>query len=262
MRSLLVIGMGVGNPEHMTVQAINALKRVDVFFVLDKGSVKSDLVRIRRDICDRYLDAQSYRIVEIADPVRDPAVASYASRVEAWHEQRAGLYEQMIEAELSQEQCGAFLVWGDPSLYDSTLRILEQVLARARLAFEYEVIPGISSVQALAASHRIALNRIGGSIHIITGRQLALGLPAGSQDVVVMLDGECTFKLIDDDDIDIYWGAYLGTRDELLVSGNLRRRAAEIERLRGEARVRHGWIMDIYLLRRVALVKAAERSQA
>jgi precorrin-6A synthase len=68
--------------------------------------------------------------------------------------------------------------------------------------------------------------------------------------VIVMLDGNCAFKAIDDAGIDIYWGAYLGTADEILVSGNLDARKGEIERLRAEAKARKGWVMDTYLLRR------------
>ena len=68
----------------------------------------------------------------------------------------------MIREELADGQHGAFLVWGDPSLYDSTLRIVDQVAAMKTVAFELDVIPGITSVQALAARHKIALNRIGG----------------------------------------------------------------------------------------------------
>ena len=37
-----------------------------------------------------------------------------------------------------------------------------------------------------------------------------------------MLDADCSFKHLGDSDIDIYWGAYVGTEDEILVSGNLR----------------------------------------
>jgi precorrin-6A synthase len=251
MRKLFVIGMGVGNPEHVTLQAISALNQVDVIFVMDKGGVKDDLVQLRKEICARHIRARSYRVVEAPDPVRDPAIASYTQRVDAWHEQRAGIYERMISSELAADGCGAFLVWGDPSLYDSTLRILDQIAARGTLAFACEVVPGISSVQALAASHRIVLNRIGSAVHIVTGRQLAAaGMPADARDVVVMLDGECAFERVDADDVDIYWGAYLGTPHELLVSGNLKQRSAEIVSLRAAARARHGWIMDIYLLRK------------
>jgi precorrin-6A synthase len=170
--------------------------------------------------------------------------------VRAWHEQRAGIYERLIGEELGEDECGAFLVWGDPSLYDSTLRIIDQIIARGTVTFEYEVIPGVSAIQALAARHRIALNRIGRSIHITTGRKIAEGLPNNIDDVIVMLDADCSFKAIDASSIDIYWGAYIGTEDEILMAGNLRELMHDIERMRTEAKARKGWIMDTYLLRR------------
>ncbi len=249
MRKIFIIGIGAGNPDYITVQAINALNEVDVFFVMDKGEEKEDLVRLRKDICERYIKDKSYRFVETADPPRDRSPSSYESAVRAWHEQRADIYERLI-GELGDGECGGFLVWGDPSLYDSTLRIIDQIVARGNVAFDYDVIPGISAIQALAARHRIALNRIGRSVHITTGRNIAAGLPGNIDDAVVMLDGDCAFKAVDDAGIDIYWGAYLGTEDEILASGELRKQADEIERVRVEAKKRKGWIMDTYLLRR------------
>jgi precorrin-6A synthase len=249
MRKIFIIGIGAGNPDHVTVQAINALNEVDVFFVMDKGQEKDDLVRLRKEICARYIKDRPYRFVETADPRRDPA-ASYEPGVRAWHDQRAGIYERLIAEELGDNERGAFLVWGDPSLYDSTLRIVDQIIERGNVAFEHEVIPGISAIQVLAAQHRIALNRIGRSVHITTGRKLAEGLPEGVEDVVVMLDGECAFKTINGADTDIYWGAYLGTPDEMLVAGDLSEVADEIERKRTEAKACNGWIMDTYLLRK------------
>ena len=254
MRKVFVIGIGTGNPDYVTVQAINALNEVDVFFVMDKGQEKEELVRLRREICERYIENKSYRTIETADPSRDRGAPSYELAVSAWHKQRADIYERLIGQELGDDECGAFLVWGDPSLYDSTLRIIDRIITKGTVAFEYEVIPGISSIQALAARHRIALNRIGKSIHITTGRKIAEGLPNNIDDVVVMLDADCSFKNINDSEIDIYWGAYLGTEDEILVSGNLRELMQDIERLRTEAKNRKGWIMDTYLLR-----KAGER---
>jgi precorrin-6A synthase len=250
MRKVLIIGIGAGNPDYITVQAINALNEVDLFVMADKGSEKDDLVRLRRDICERYIKDKSYRIIDVEDPERDRNAADYESGVRAWHEQRVGLYEKLIAQELGEEECAGFLVWGDPSLYDSTLRMIERITARGTVAFEYEVIPGITSVQALAARHRITLNRIGQSIHITTGRKLVEGLPDGIGDVVVMLDAGCSFKSIDDPEMDIYWGAYVGTDDEILVSGKLHERMHEIERIRSEAKAKKGWIMDTYLLRK------------
>jgi precorrin-6A synthase len=250
MRKVFVIGIGAGNPEYITVQAINALNEVDVFFIMDKGDEKEDLVRLRKEICERYVKNKSYRTVETADPPRDRTASSYEPAVRAWHDQRAAIYQRLIGEELGEDECGAFLVWGDPSLYDSTLRIIDQIVARGAVAFQYEVIPGISAIQALAAGHRIALNRIGRSIHITTGRKIAEGLPNNVDDAIVMLDGDCSFKAIGNSNFDIYWGAYIGTEDEILVAGNLRERMHDIERLRAEAKARKGWVMDTYLLRR------------
>jgi precorrin-6A synthase len=247
MRRLSIIGIGAGNPDHITVQAIKALGSVDVIFLIGKGSDKNDLAQLRKDICARYI-TKPYRIVEAQDPERDRMPANYETAVTDWHTLRAAIYERMIREELADDQHGAFLVWGDPSLYDSTLRIVDQVAAMKTVTFELDVIPGITSVQALAARHKIALNRIGGPIHITTGRLLANGMQA--DDVVVMLDGDCAFKNVKDSGVDIYWGAYVGTADEILVSGKLQERGPEIEKIRSAARARHGWIMDTYLLRK------------
>lgn len=249
MRTLLVIGMGTGHPEHLTLAAVSALSRVDVFFALDKGDEKADLVRLRDEICARHLKGRSYRFVTASDPVRDPRVSCYETRVRDWHDQRAALYEDVLLRELGDGMCGGILAWGDPSLYDSTLRILEAVRARGRIDFAIDVIPGLSSVQVLAASHKLVLNRVGGSLWITTGRRLAEDIPPEASDVVVMLDGSCTFNQLDED-LDIYWGAYVGTPHEILRAGRLREVREEITRVRAEARARHGWIMDIYLLRR------------
>jgi precorrin-6A synthase len=249
MRKLYIIGIGSGNPEHITVQAIKALNEVDVFFVLNKGDAKSDLMRLRKEICERYIDEPSYRTVEIVDPQRDPSITSYTQRVEAWHQQRALIYEDLIGKDLKEDECGAFLVWGDPSLYDSTLRVIDHIIARGIVRFDHEVIPGITSIQALAARHKITLNGIGESICITTGRQLSPGLVASSENVVVMLDGKCSFKEVLDQDVEIYWGAYVGSDKEILLSGRLTEKLETIEVARSTAREKNGWVMDTYLLR-------------
>ena len=248
MKKIYVVGIGAGNPEFVTIQAINALNQVDVFFFIDKGEEKEDLVRLRKEICERYIENQTYRIVEAADPVRNPAIEDYQARVEAWHQQRALIYEQMIGFELQQDQVGAFLVWGDPSLYDSTLRILDQVKARAQVDFELKVIPGITSVQALAATHKISLNGLGESVLITTGRRLASGAVPAEGTTIVMLDGQCAFNNRIGKGLDIFWAAYLGMEQEVSIAGKLDETAALIERVRSENRLKHGWIMDVYLL--------------
>ena len=247
-RSVLVIGIGAGNPEYVTIQAVNALNRAAVLFVPNKGG-KEGLAKLRREICDRFIKDHAYRIVDFDVPDREKSSLRYRDGVAAWRGKVESVYERLLTDELGEGETGAFLVWGDPSLYDGTLRILDSISAKGTIALDYEVIPGISSVQALAARHKVALNLVGEAITITTGRRLAEGYPENAGSVVVMLDGEGAFKTIDAD-VDIRWGAYVGTEDEILVSGKLRDVADEIERLKTAARKKHGWIMDTYLLTR------------
>ncbi len=73
MREMLVIGIGPGDPDHVTVQAVEALNRAEVFFVVGKGDDKSGLLALRDEICRRHIRDQSgYRIVEIPDPSAGP----------------------------------------------------------------------------------------------------------------------------------------------------------------------------------------------
>ena len=269
MRQILVIGIGAGDPGYVTAQAVAAMNRVDVFFVVDKGQVKDELVHLRKEILDRFMTGGGHRVVELTEPYRDRKAEAYESAVEDWHQRRADMFGAAFRDELGDDGVGAFLVWGDPALYDSTLRIFELLQGHEHVPFGVEVVPGISSVQALAARHRLILNRIGEPFLVTTGRRLARGWPDDVNDVVVMLDADCTFTtlLAPDDgdtraavgaaavpalvaDFEIYWGAYLGTPDELLISGPLPEVAAQIQQTRAAARERKGWIMDTYLLRR------------
>lgn len=252
MRTLQLIGIGAGNPDYVTMQAVNALNLTDVVFLVDKGAAKADLIAVREEICARYIrDQAGYRVVEIPDPPRDRGAAAYEGAVDDWRLKRAVLFEQAIVDNLPEGGRGSFLVWGDPGLYDSTLGVLDHIAARGTVELDYEVIPGITSVQALTARHRVPLNRTGEAIHITTGRQLADGMPAGQGNVVVMLDAGLACRSFDDPDLQIYWGAYLGTPDEVLIAGRLVEVAEDIARTKQELRARHGWVMDSYLLRSV-----------
>lgn len=247
MKDLLLIGIGPGDPRQVTYEAVAALRRATVFFVLDKGAGKHDLLQVRRAILERYRPEGGYRVVQVADPQRNDQAADYAGAVHDWHRRRAALYARLVSDELGAQDIGAFLLWGEPSLYDSTLRILNLVRERG-VSLRLEVIPGISSIQALAARHQIPLNRIGEPLTVLPGRRLA---EQGRIDnVVVMLDGQCAFAAIEDPELVIYWGAYLGTEDEVLISGQLQHVKEQILEVRKREQLRKGWIMDTYLLRR------------
>ncbi len=247
MKELLLIGIGPGDPRQVTYEAVDAMRRATVFFVLDKGQRKDALVQLRKTILARYRPEGGYRLVQVADAGREEGATDYVAAVQQWHRQRAALYGRLLEDELLAGEVGAFLLWGEPGLYDSTLRILDLV-RQAGTPLRLEVIPGISSVQALAARHQVPLNRIGEPLTVLPGRRLAALEQVDN--VVVMLDGQCAFARLDDPGLIIYWGAYLGTEDEVLIAGPLAEVKARILEIRERERRRKGWVMDTYLLRR------------
>jgi precorrin-6A synthase len=250
MRKLYVIGIGAGDPRHMTVQAIEALNAVDAVFLLDKGGEKSALTHIREAICARFLANRGCRMVTAESPPRGTG-GDYRAGVAAWHGEKARLLAQLIKDELGEDEAGAVLVWGDPAIYDSTLRILEAVRLGGTVAFDVAVIPGISAAQALAAAHAIPLNRIGEPVLFTTGRKLREALPL-TADSVVFLDSGEALAAIPAAGLHIWWGAYLGLADEVLIAGPLAEVRDRILRVRAGKRAAKGWIMDIYLLRRDA----------
>ena len=248
-RKVMIIGLGAGNPDFLTIQAIDAMNRVDVFFIPDKGAEKAELSRVRRLIIDRYVRDRPFRTAEYRVPARRQDGKSYEDTVATWHAEIGETYSQLMLEKLGESEVGAFLVWGDPTLYDSTLRILEHLRAKGGFELDYEVIPGISSLQALAARHKVSINAIGRAVLITNGQELAEGFPDTVDSVVVLLNADKALRAADGE-LDAYWGAYVGTPDEILVSGKLKDIVDEIERIRSAAREERGWIMDCVLLKK------------
>lgn len=248
-RSLLVVGIGPGDPSLLTLQAAAALGALDVVFVLDKGDELDDLAALRRQLLAAH-GPPDLAVVTVADPPRLLEGRDYDAAVARWHGERVAVLREAVVAALDGGGTGGFLVWGDPSLYDSTLRILDDLTPTLPWPVAVEVIPGVSSLHLLTARFGIPLNRVGAEVRVTTGRRLLDGPPTQDCDVAVFLDAHCRFaELPPDAPLDLYWGAYLGTTDELLVSGPLADVGDEVVARRAEARSRKGWMFDTYLLR-------------
>lgn len=246
MTELLLVGIGTGNPEHLTLQAVRALNSADLILIPRKGQNKAELAELRRVICEEVVTNPTTRIAEFELPKRDADNPDYRKGVDDWHDAIASVWTEAMDG-LPHQARVALLVWGDPSLYDSTLRIA----ARLEPAPDIRVIPGITSMQGLTAAHKIPLNTIGAPVLITTGRRLREeGWPDAADRVLVMLDGECSFQHLSSDGVMIWWGAYVGMQEEILLSGALSEMTDEIIETRAAARASHGWIMDIYLLSR------------
>jgi precorrin-6A synthase len=238
VRRIRIIGIGSGHPDQLTSDAADALARVDYVIAAAKGP-EDPLLGVRQALCDRY----AVELVAVADPERDRAdPTDYDGAVRDWHQARVQAYRKVLAARPGDV---GFLVWGDPALYDSTIRIVEE------LGEPFDVIPGISAPQLLAAAHRIVLHPIGRSVLVTTGRRLADDVAAGHENLVVMLDGRLGCLELDDPaKWQIWWGVNLGTESQRLVHGRLDE-VAETLRAERAAAASVGWVMDTYLLRRV-----------
>ncbi|WP_375000730.1 precorrin-6A synthase (deacetylating) [Aeromicrobium sp. CTD01-1L150] len=247
-RRVRLVGIGAGHPDQLTVEAVKALNAADYAIVAQK-SEDDPLVGLRRELLARH--APDLEVVPVRDPARNRSVeatgtrAGYEAAVTDWHEARAGAYEQVL---LERPGEAVFLVWGDPAFYDSTVRIVERVLARGAVTFEWDVVPGISALQLLAARHRIVLHEVGQPIVVTTGRRLREAVDSGADNVLVMLNR--ALELDGLQDWHIWWGADLGTVSERLVSGPVGEVREAVERARAEVKAEAGWVMDVFLLRR------------
>ncbi|MDT9594277.1 precorrin-6A synthase (deacetylating) [Nocardioides zeae] len=251
-RTLHVVGIGCGDPAHLTGQAVAALGTAA--YALAPRKARGDggadpLVEVRRRVLAAA--APDLELVEVADPERDRSARvagdaeAYRGAVADWHGARAEAYERVL---LERPGDAAFLVWGDPAFYDSTLRIVDAMLARGRVGADVRVVPGISSLQLLAAAHRIVLHEVGQPITVTTGRRLGEAVAAGAENVLVMLNA--TLELDGLEDWTIWWGANLAAPDERLVAGRVGDVLDEIRATRAAVKDAAGWVMDAYLLRR------------
>ena len=231
-----VLGFGMG-PQHVTPEVAAALGECDYALAVQKGE-DDPLLDVRRAVAA----AHRVELVVVRDPERDrsPGLdrAGYEGAVADWYAARLAAYRTVLE-----ERGGtcAFLVWGDPSLYDGTIRIVQA------LGVDYDVLPGISAPQMLAARHGVVLHEVGRPVHVTTARRLRADVADGQRNLVVMLTAGV--DLAGFEDWTIWWGANLGGVGERLVAGRVGDVVGALEAARSAAKAEAGWVMDLFLLR-------------
>jgi precorrin-6A synthase len=248
MKKIYLTGIGPGELKYLTLQAVEVLKNVDLFLVPLKKGRKEELLRIRKEIIEGIKRDRPFRVIELPFPERKPS-ADYERGVKIWRDEKKKIVKETIENEMRNDDEAALLLWGEPALYDGHIDIVNELIAGG-LKIDFEVIPGITSLQALTARHKIPLNRIGESILITTGRRLRELEKEDITNAVVLLDNYETYSRFKDPDLHIYWGAYLGNPDEVIMSGKLSDAANNIREKRRELKKKKGWIMETYILRR------------
>lgn len=248
-----ILGVGMG-PQHVTREVGEALRSVDYVLAAEKSD-DDPLLALRRAIVDAHPGPRGpAEVIAVPDPPRDRSTGlsakGYESAVTDWHDARAQRYADVLRR---RGGTAAFLVWGDPSLYDSTIRVVEKVrgLVGGQVDVDYDVLPGISAPSLLAARHRIVLHEVGRSVHVTTGRRLQEAVAAGVDNVVAMLNPppqRLDFTGLHD--WTIWWGANLGAPGERLLTGRLGDVLPALPEARAAAEARDGWVMDLFLLRK------------
>lgn len=271
VRQIRVIGVGVGGPGQLTLDAVAALKELDVVLVADKGAGPAQLLDARRVLLETHRPAPgggtAVRLVQVPDPHRGPdprETASYLEGVRTWHEARVDAYAAILDS-LERHLVVGFLVWGDPALYDSTLRIVRAL--GERLPVQVRTVPGVTALSALAAAHDEVLHGIGEPVHVTTGRRLRREWHPGLGTVVVMLDGDLRCRDLltarpETADLELLWGAYLGLPQQRLARGRLGDVVDDVAALRARLREEHGWVMDVYALRPAPTAKTPTAAPA
>ena len=242
VKKVYLIGMGPGNLKYLTLEAVDLIKRLPLFLIPLKSSKKTYLTEKRKEILYKIRKDQNFKIVEIPFPERKRSF-QYKEAVISWRRKKAEILIKVLQKESTEE--AGFIVWGDPSIYDGHIEIFKDV--QKQIPIEFEIIPGISAFQILSAKHKIPLTRIAGSLLFTTPRGLKK-FSEIKENTVVFLDNYESYRKFNQKDLKIYWGAYLGTEKEVLLSGRLSEVKEKIIELRRRLRKENGWIMEIYFL--------------
>ncbi len=138
MPQLTLVGVGPGDPELLTVAAVNAIAAATVV-AYPVARLEADGMAAR--IAAPWIGAEQRRL-----PLLFPMVAEAEPRREAWHSAADALV-----AELAAGESVVLLCEGDSSLYASCSYAL-LALAQRHPACAVRVIPGITAVAAAAAA--------------------------------------------------------------------------------------------------------------
>jgi precorrin-2/cobalt-factor-2 C20-methyltransferase len=139
------IGVGPGDPELITIKAVEALKSVDVICVPKSHARKPSMAlnMVKQILAEREKPAE---ILELVFPM----TKNELNNRKLWVENAT------IVASKAKKANVAFITLGDPMLY-STFLYLYECVKETYPEIELEMIPGVTSVTAAAASSKLPL---------------------------------------------------------------------------------------------------------
>ena len=259
-----VIGLGLGHPDHLTHAAVAALNSVDVFLLAEDGEGGGDRRAAQRALCAELVsESHAHRFVEVADqrgePDSETSSADYDRSKAALGARVEASVAALGQAGPREETLGV-LEWGDPALASATLALAAGLAAHFHA--DVEVAPGLGAPQLLAAAHRVALGSNESDVRLMSAQNVVDSYDPTMGDAVVVGDDRMRCLELADlfPDLTLYWGAHLGTSDEVLVAGRFADVVDEVRAARSRAAEARDWVVDAYLLRPPAAAKPAAPS--
>lgn len=157
--TLYAIGVGPGDPELLTLKAVRIIRETPCLCV-PKGREEGSSLAL--DIVSKVISVDDKEVIHAHFPMKKTKSPEHLYSLNAkWHE--------TVEAILSRLNKGidiAFITIGDPSIY-STFFYLYDKLLELNPALKISIIPGVSSINASAASASLSLGLADEKIAII-----------------------------------------------------------------------------------------------
>jgi precorrin-2/cobalt-factor-2 C20-methyltransferase len=140
---LFCVGCGPGDPELLTVRAVNLIRNAEVIFA---PTAREGKPSIALSVVDKYIDRSAKTVSLIFPMVKDRE-----SLKDYWKRNA----EEIAGAVRSGRNI-VYLTVGDPALY-STWIYIHRELKKSHKDIEIEIVPGITSIFAIAAKAKISL---------------------------------------------------------------------------------------------------------
>jgi precorrin-2/cobalt-factor-2 C20-methyltransferase len=132
------VGVGPGDPELLTLKARRVLQQVPIVAV---PQAETSTESYALNIVGEFLDPEKQEILRIPFPTDDEDAAGHVWRSAA----------EILAKRLNAGQDVAFITEGDPMLYSTFSYVLESIRTN-HPEISVEIVPGVSSVMAAAAS--------------------------------------------------------------------------------------------------------------